>query len=90
MLCVFVLLSEMSVDRWRNTQQRWCHTDTRRLTQLVRKLVAQNGQRRGQTRAPGHGERRTDRQTVGKVMNAVSNGDHVGKQTLLWREKREM
>ncbi len=55
----------------------------------MRQLMAEHSQRRGQTGPPRDGERRADRQTVRKVMDAVSNGDHIGKQTLLWGTRED-
>ncbi len=55
----------------------------------MRQLVTEHSQRRGQTGPPRDGERRADRQTVRKVMDAVSNGDHIGKQTLLWGRRED-
>lgn len=54
------------------------------LTQLVWQFVAEHGQRRGQSRAPGEWEGGADGQAVCKVMNAVTDCNHIREQALLW------
>lgn len=51
----------------------------------MRQLVAEHGQRRGQTGSPGQGEGGAHGQAVGKVVDAVADGDHIGQQALLCR-----
>lgn len=54
------------------------------LTQLMWQLVAEYGQRRSQSWAPGQRKGGAHGQAVCKVMNAVADRDHVREQALLW------
>lgn len=54
-----------------------------RLTQLVRHLVAEHGQRGGQTRLPGGQKGGAHGQPVGEVVHGVAQRDHPGQQSQL-------
>lgn len=52
-----------------------------RLTQLVRHLVAEHGQRGGQPCLPGGQKGGAHGQPVGEVVHGVAQSDHVGQQS---------